>query len=556
MKLSSLRFEVKLIDELIEFEDGRQFKRMAIVEKWKDDVKVSSSRMGAPSIEEVYVQIERGEEINLNQCYLKDFSLSNYRKKRGYAEDYIVELNAFQASQSFFESETATDFSYSDFKGRVSSFAQSIFNKARVNFNHAHCAASLNFNRTEFYAEELSFKFAKFEEGDVRFSAGIFDCENVLFVNTIFGEGNVNFRQADFRFSNVNFQYSSFDLGDVSFDKAIFRGEILDFRKIEFGTGKAEFRRVDFGDGNINFSKSEFKEGRINFRHSIFGSGEKKFELVSFGNNQVSFDGAKFGNGMLSFKGSSFDKLFLTDCLLGGHCDLRIEKGNLLDLSYSIVRDIIDLKAGDHPVSLKTLKFDGLKNMGKLFISWEENNSYDLINSQEDSSLSAKASQFNLLKESFHQNGKYNSEDKAYVAFKRFEMKAQLEKGLKKNGISALRARFFYGFQWLVFDKAGLFATAPMRVFTSMLFVLSFFAVLYIILPHFVHAEIVSSVGDPDHLNIVEKSFYHSAITFFTIGYGDYYPSGHVRWLSAVEGWAGVFLMSYFTVAFVRRILR
>jgi len=556
MKASTLRFEVQLIQEAIEFEDGRRFKRMAIVEKWKDDVKVSSARMGAPILEDIYTQIERGEEINLSQCYVNDFSLSTYRKNKGYADDYIVELNSFQASQSFFESETATEFSYCNFKGRVSSFAQSTFNKARVNFNHTHCAASLNFNHAEFHAEEVSFKFAEFEEGDVRFTGAIFDCENVLFVNTRFGEGNVNFRQADFKWSNVNFQYSSFDLGDVSFDKAIFRGETLDFRKIEFGTGKAEFRRVDFGDGNINFSESEFKEGRINFRHSIFGDGEKKFEMVSFGNNQVSFDGAKFGNGILSFKGSSFDELILTDCSLEGHCDFRIEKGNLLDLSYSIVRDIVDLKSGEHPVALNTWKFDGLKNMGKIFISWEENHAFELIDSQKDSSLAAKASQFNLLKESFHQNGKYNSEDKAYVAFKRFEMKAHLQAGLKRKGTRALRARLFYGFQWLIFDKAGLFATAPLRVFTSMIFVLSFFAILYTILPNFVHAEIVSSVGDPDQLNIVEKSFYHSAITFFTIGYGDYYPSGHVRWLSAVEGWAGVFLMSYFTVAFVRKILR
>lgn len=228
----------------------------------------------------------------------------------------------------------------------------------------------------------------------------------------------------------------------------------------------------------------------------------------------------------------------------------------MLDFSYSIFKDILDFEPGEDPVELETLKIEGIKNMGKIFISWESNNVHQLITSQQQSNLFSKAEQFNILKDSFNSNGKYSSEDKAYVAFKRYEMKAKLEKNKKKGFLAAVRANFIYGFQWLVFDKAGLFATAPLRVFTSMLVVLTFFSLIYILLPSFVHAEIVSSVGDPDKLSLVERSFYHSAITFFTIGYGDFYPSGHVRWLSSAEGWAGVFLMSYFTVAFVRKILR
>jgi hypothetical protein len=79
---------------------------------------------------------------------------------------------------------------------------------------------------------------------------------------------------------------------------------------------------------------------------------------------------------------------------------------------------------------------------------------------------------------------------------------------------------------------------------------------LYIVLPFFVDAAILPSVQHTGELSHVGTAFYHSAITFFTIGYGDFFPSGHIRWLSAAEGWAGVFLMSYFTVAFVRKILR
>ena len=70
----------------------------------------------------------------------------------------------------------------------------------------------------------------------------------------------------------------------------------------------------------------------------------------------------------------------------------------------------------------------------------------------------------------------------------------------------------------------------------------------------FTRADIIASVDD--HLSIVAKAFYHSAITFLTIGYGDHFPFGAIRWMSGIEGFVGLFLMSYFTVAFVRKILR
>ena len=82
------------------------------------------------------------------------------------------------------------------------------------------------------------------------------------------------------------------------------------------------------------------------------------------------------------------------------------------------------------------------------------------------------------------------------------------------------------------------------------------FSLIYYVLPFIANTRIVSSLGDPDKLSRIAVAFYHSAITFLTIGYGDYYPSGTIRWISGIEGFIGLFMMSYFTVAFVRKILR
>ncbi len=80
------------------------------------------------------------------------------------------------------------------------------------------------------------------------------------------------------------------------------------------------------------------------------------------------------------------------------------------------------------------------------------------------------------------------------------------------------------------------------------------FSFVYYLLMVTTSADIIASVDD--QLTMIARSFYHSAITFLTIGYGDHYPFGSIRWVSSIEGFFGLFLMSYFTVAFVRKVLR
>jgi uncharacterized protein YjbI with pentapeptide repeats len=556
MARSSINYRVSIINEKYSTADGRTYDSYAIVEKWIKRSKLSSHKYGIPTEEQLYSLIENEAILNISNCYLKDFSINNYRKEKNLAENAIIKLKSINAEDSFFESETETNFSNTQFVGSGANFKNCVFNLGKINFEHSICETELDFSNSSFFAEELNFRFSVFDHGDINFSNSFIDCLDLIFVNTNFGEGDVYFKQCDFQDTNCNFQYAQFSDGNVTFDRSFFYGKTIDFRKIEFGIGKFDFRRVHFGDGNLNFSDSEFQEAKISFRSSVFGKGEKLFEKVLFGKGNISFDGSSFGTGLLSLKGSSFNSISFVNTRLDGHCDFKVYKGNLIDLSHSIFKDILDFQSGEKIVDIKRLRLIGVKNMGKIFISWKNNNTYKLIHSQKNSSFEAKAEQFNLLKESFRANGKYESEDLAYVEFKRNELKAKLFQNKKSGGIKFISGYFNYYSQNLVFDKIGLFATSPLRVFFSMLIVLSLFSLLYMILPSFVHAEIISSVGDPDNLNLFERSFYHSAITFFTIGYGDFYPSGHVRWLSAVEGWAGVFLMSYFTVAFVRKILR
>ncbi|TFH34738.1 MAG: two pore domain potassium channel family protein [Bacteroidia bacterium] len=139
--------------------------------------------------------------------------------------------------------------------------------------------------------------------------------------------------------------------------------------------------------------------------------------------------------------------------------------------------------------------------------------------------------------------------------FKRTEARSNLVESIgERGGVRKIPALLSYGFRGLVFDAVGQYATNPVRVLFSMLVSYLFFSLLFLLMMLFTNSDIVASVDD--HLSLVAKALYHSAVTFLTIGYGDHYPSGSIRWMSSFEGFVGLFLMSYFTVAFVRKILR
>jgi hypothetical protein len=49
-------------------------------------------------------------------------------------------------------------------------------------------------------------------------------------------------------------------------------------------------------------------------------------------------------------------------------------------------------------------------------------------------------------------------------------------------------------------------------------------------------------------------AIYFSGITFATVGYGDFVPAPHARWLALTEGALGAFTMGFFVVILVNRL--
>jgi len=444
-----------------------------------------------------------------------------------------------------------------------------VFEDGKVNFNSCIFKdGNLNFSNTNFGHGGINFKnvvigdgikdfqYAYFGNGDVMFANTDFGNGDISFINSNFGNGEVSFKIAVFGSGNIDFHYSIFGNGDISFERAEFGPGRVDFRKVEFGSGKINFNKAVFNNGEINFEAAEMDEGKLLFKKTFFGNGEINLEEVLFPKSEVSFEKAIFGKGDVSFYKSKFHTLSLKSCKLNNYIDLRIEQSSLLELNDTVVHNIIDMIPHDFEMKINVIDFSGMRLIGQIYIDWKKNRLKEMIYNQTKTSYSIKAEQFNLLKQNFNHIGKYNDEDFAYIEFRRNEEKADLENALKKSSWNKFWIYPSYYFRRLVFDKMGLYATSPLRVFMSVIVMWFIFGLLFSLFHYIGIGMTWSSVGNPDKVTIIGQSFYHSAITFFTIGYGDVYPQGLSRLLSALEGFTGVFMMSYFTVSFVRKVLR
>jgi hypothetical protein len=400
------------------------------------------------------------------------------------------------------------------------------------------------------------FQDIKFGDGEISFANTEFNNGELLFINTHFGDGRFNFKVTRIGGGKVDFHYSAFGDCEVTFERAEFGNSRVDFRTVDFGSGRINFNRSVFGNGDVNFEGASCKSGKIQFKKVEMGSGPKNFNLMEMSNAEFNFERTEFGDGDVTFNNSHFKVLSLKSCHLDHYVDLRLAKAELLDISDTIVRDIIDLEPYDFKININVVDMSGMRLIGKIYVDWKLNNCEDIILNQQETTIRQKAEQFRILKQNFSGTGKYDDEDKAYVMFKRLESRADLREEIARNKWANIWARPAFGFKWLVFDKIGLYATSPGRVLISVVIFWVFFGTTYYLVQLSGLGKTGSSVNNPDNLTPFLQSFYHSAVTFFTIGYGDVFPQGMSRIVSGLEGFMGVFMMSYFTVAFVRKVLR
>ena len=443
-------------------DDGRIYPKTVIITFFNDKgEEISTELLGSFDVNHVYSLIDNGEAINLDNCYVEDLSLSVYRQTKGLGKKEHVKLNGFSAREAFFESHRVTDFSYADFGDGDISFDDAHFSRGKVSFAGI-IAGSGNFSMSGSLIKEggIEFNGARMGEGNFEFKNAIlgdgikdfqdmvfsggevnfanteFNSGEILFINTSFGEGLFSFKIARIVSGKIDFHYAKFGDGDVVFERTEFGDSRVDFRAVDFGPGRVNFNRSVFGNTELLLEGASFAGSKFFFKKVTIGGGVKDFSLMEMHNAELSFERTEFGGGDLSFLKSRCNTLSIKSCHLDHYVDLRVAEAGVLDMSDSIVRDIVDLEPYDDEESrVEILDISGMRLVGKLYMDWKKNRCKDVIMRQGETTVRQKAEQFRVLKENFAVTGKYDDEDQAYIMFKRLESISDLkdEKKTKKG---------------------------------------------------------------------------------------------------------------------------
>lgn len=251
--------------EFIRKSDKKQFNKTAIVTFSDKEGKETEKpeEYGLIDRNDVYKLIDEGKEINLNQCYIKNFSLKEYRRKfnREYikkdkeAYSRITTLKKFFANNSFFDCDDRIDFSRGKFEGREVTFFRCCFGRGDVTFFLSNFIdVDLNFQGSKFFVRNLTFHGCRF------------GANSVFFTKTNFGNSNVSFEGADLKDCRLSFDEAQFGYGEVNFSHAKFGNNNITFSKARIY-------------GNIKFNNCQFYH-YINLRFAICNSIELKETIV------------------------------------------------------------------------------------------------------------------------------------------------------------------------------------------------------------------------------------------------------------------------------------
>jgi len=107
-------------------------------------------------------------------------------------------------------------------------------------------------------------------------------------------------------------------------------------------------------------------------------------------------------------------------------------------------------------MKIDTIKFSGMRLIGRIFIDWENNHIKRLIMSQEDTSWRIKAEQFRTLKQNFNTAGNIMMRIKHMLSLKGWNQKPFLKEGIRRKKISAVWKYPSYVFKLIVFDMMGI----------------------------------------------------------------------------------------------------
>ncbi|MDD3919688.1 MAG: ion channel [Eubacteriales bacterium] len=595
-----MKYEVEIVDKpyILQYKSKARALQIetpqtAIVTFLNDDGSTDKVlNYGYKTSDEIYLQLENDKRLDLDNCYVCSLDFQD------------AEIQTIHARNAFFNDYIR--FRKATFKDEVC-FQNTIF-VGKADFRGTEFCADINFIETVFY-EEANFQQCKFES-NITFKNSMFHVKAIYFCASFYGRAdfsNAYFGdRADFHRvtsdAYVDFSGAKFK-GMASFYESLFK-DGFDFKQASV-KGIADFQRSMFAD-YINFYDAEFCGealfGKTKFTKDVAFSNAKfknyvTFEDVEF-SKAVRFTEIEFGD-MTSFHAVQFydDAIFIR-CIFReytffsqssffmmtkfisssvkksisfryaifySHTSFEFKECEELELSDCVFDKSFTASS---EVRINSLAVINCKNVGLFSIPFDDIQRNAITKYKSDSFLEDidyhdYAKEYNYLKVNYNHNGEYDYEDQAYLEYRRC---------LRETKQPIIRK-----LEWFLLDFISCYCTKPFRVLAVALVMIFLFAgIFYLstVLPFVSDAitfspNMVIQISDsatsaPEIITQTTSNyegiggcFYHSLITFFTIGYGDSRPLGLLGLiLTGLEGFIGVFLMSLFTVSFVRKALR
>ena len=354
-----------------------------------------------------------------------------------------------------------------------------------------------------------------------------------------FFDGGLNLNGAVFPDGDITFEDSMFGRGDVSFTSSLFGRGNVTFDFAQFFSGDVSFHHARFGEGNLSFMGSWIGDGDLGFEYTLFGNDNISFDYVNYGNVYIRYSKIRSSMG---FSVRSLKHLVFDNCFFYADLDFTgAHKIGCLEFLHCINHEVINIRwrYNDLATSIPAILQDSYGTLAERY---------------------GRAAQTALLlKENFRKMGYYDDEDAAYFAFKKFRLRGSYWRGVEGKGLrktlNVLWAAPWLALRWLFLEALSGYGVKPLNAILAAVLVWAGFGGVYYLL---INLGLGNFGGrSVDELTPFTQAFYHSAVTFLTIGYGDIHPAGGIiRILSGLEGFAGLFMMSIFTVSFMRKVLR
>ena len=128
-------YKVEILKEAFTLESGLNFLETAKISFFDiNNNLIETKKYGVVQLQFIYEKIQKNEPLDLSRCYIKNFSLSDYRKSNDLPANSKVDLLDFTAVDSIFESEKVIDFSLSKFTGSKANFSNTHFGLGNLSF--------------------------------------------------------------------------------------------------------------------------------------------------------------------------------------------------------------------------------------------------------------------------------------------------------------------------------------------------------------------------------------------------------------------------------------